>query len=493
MNDLSHSLYQPSQVRDMDAYAIGTLGVDGYVLMERAGTAAYRWLRERWPYARSVAVVCGLGNNAGDGYIVARLALRDGLGVRVLRLGDAGRLRGDARRAADDYSAVGGTCEVFSAEALAGADVVVDAIFGTGLDRAVEGEWAEAIVALNAAGKPVLALDIPSGLHGGSGQVLGVAVAAEATITFLALKSGLFTGAGPAVVGELRLDDLALPAAVRERMAPVAQLLSPDQLASWLPRRPRDAHKGLFGHVLVIGGDHGMGGAARMAAEAAARVGAGLITVATRPTHVGAMLAARPELMCRGVDTPAELVPLLERATVVAVGPGLGQGEWGQGMLEQALRFDGPLVVDADALNLLAQSPQKRERWILTPHPGEAARLLSSANRQVQSDRFAATEALLERFGGVVVLKGAGTIVGAAGTTPRICAHGNPGMASGGMGDVLTGVIAALAAQRLPLPDAAAAGVLLHALAADDAAAAGGERGLLASDLFPYLRRRANP
>jgi len=488
MSDLAHNLYSPAQVRAMDAYAIGTLGIDGYKLMERAGAAAYRLLRERWPQAGAIAVVCGLGNNAGDGYVVARLALRDGLAARVLQLGEMARLRGDARRAADDYLAAGGRLEPFDAQALSEADVLVDAIFGTGLDRPIEGAWAQAVNAVNAAGRPVLALDIPSGLDGATGRVLGCAVRAELTVTFLAHKAGLFTGAGPALVGELHLDDLGLPAAVPAREQPMARLLAPPAL----PRRARDAHKGWFGHVLVIGGNHGMGGAARMAAEAAARVGAGLVSVATRAEHVTAMLAARPELMCRGVDGPADLEPLLARATVLAIGPGLGRDDWARALFERALAFPGPLVVDADGLQLLAEAPRRRRDWVLTPHPGEAARLLGIASAQVQDDRYGAVRALLDRYDGVAVLKGAGTLVADRDGVPGVCTYGNPGMASGGMGDVLTGVIAGLLAQGLAPAEAAAAGVVLHAQAADDAASAGGERGLLATDLFPHLRRRVN-
>jgi NAD(P)H-hydrate epimerase len=317
-------------------------------------------------------------------------------------------------------------------------------------------------------------------------------VHAEATISFIGLKRGLLTGDAPDCVGELYFDDLGVPDAVYAEVEPVARLLDAGDADPLLGPRRRTAHKGAFGHVLVIGGDHGMGGAARMAAEAAARVGAGLTSVATRAPHLPAITAGRPELMVSAVEDPGELEPLLNRATVIAIGPGLGRGAWSRALLSRVLESDRALVLDADALSLLAEEPLRREDWILTPHPGEAARLLGVKVAEVQADRYSAVAALRERYGGTCVLKGAGTLIHDAGPT-GVCAAGNPGMASGGMGDVLTGVIAGLRAQGLERGQAARVGVCLHASAADRAAAQGGERGLLATDLCPELRRLVNP
>jgi NAD(P)H-hydrate epimerase len=271
------------------------------------------------------------------------------------------------------------------------------------------------------------------------------------------------------------------------------ETIAPDALHAWLPPRPRDSHKGDNGHVLCIGGDHGSGGAIVLCAQAALRTGAGLASVATRSAHVPALLARQPEAMAHAVESPDALAPLLERADVVAIGPGLGQGEWGSALFASALAAAKPLVLDADALNLIASSPRALPAdAIMTPHPGEAARLLGSDVAAVQADRGRAAQALVERYGAVVVLKGAGTIAAAPARVPRIVAAGNPGMATGGMGDLLTGVIAALRAQGLPAFDAASCGALLHAHAGD-LAARDGERGLLPSDLLPCLRRCANP
>lgn len=485
-------LYEPAATRTIDAQAAAILGIPGFALMQRAGAAAYAALRRRWPQAGSVEVLCGRGNNGGDGYIVARLALQDGWRVRVLQVGDPGQLQGDARLAAAEYRQLGGVVERYRPSQLLQAEVLVDALVGTGLDRPLQGDWAAAVAALNGSGRPVLALDLPSGVHAGRGEVLGSAVAASATITFIAYKSGLFTGAGAAATGELEFADLGVPAAAFAGVPAQARLLGQEQVQAALPKRARDAHKGRHGHVLVIGGEHGMGGAVRMAAEAAGRVGAGLVTVATRAAHCSALLAARPELMCHAVATAAELQPLMQRATVVVLGPGLGQSDWSRAMYAAALRFEGPLLVDADGLNLLAEQPACNSRWVLTPHPGEAGRLLGQPSAAIQQDRFAAAQRLAERYGGVVVLKGAGTIVQAPASLPQVCRAGNPGMGSGGMGDVLSGVIGGLLAQGLALPEAAAVGVQVHALAADRAATAG-ERGLLAMDLMPYLRELVNP
>lgn len=256
--------------------------------------------------------------------------------------------------------------------------------------------------------------------------------------------------------------------------------------------RPSDSHKGNYGHVLVLGGDIGMPGAARMAAEAAARVGAGLVTVATQTDHVAIILAGRPELMVYPIKKVSELALLIQKATVLVVGPGLSPtSTWSKKLTQQALKSSLPMVVDAGALALLADQPS-RNHWILTPHPGEAAHLLQTTADKIQSNRLKAAKALQQRYGGTIVLKGHGTIIQSKNDPPVICTEGNPGMATGGMGDVLSGVIAGLVAQGLDLPTAAATGVFLHARAGDLAAKAG-ERGMLASDLMPYLRELVNP
>jgi len=490
MSDLPTALYRPADVAELDRTAIEDVGIDGYALMTRAGEAAFEVLRHEWPSANRVVVLCGGGNNGGDGYVIARLGARAGLQVRVMALSDPARLKGSAARAASDCSHEL-TIESFAVDALYDADVVVDALLGTGLDRDVTGQYADAIEALQTAAAPVLAVDIPSGVSGDTGAVMGCAVRAQVTITFIGLKRGLFTGAAPGHTGRLVFRDLAVPNDAYARVAPAAYRITGEHVAAELSPRSRASHKGAYGRVLVVGGDLGMGGAARLAGEAAARGGAGLVTIGTRAEHVPAILAARPELMVRPVASDGDLSDAWGRATVLALGPGLGTHDWGRARFGRLQQTAKPAVYDADALNLLAEAPDWQDQRVITPHPGEAARLLGTTTREVQSDRFAAVEQLQARYGGVAVLKGAGTMV-TNGTTRWICDRGNPGMASGGMGDVLTGVIAGLMAQGLSPLVAASLGVWCHATAADRAAQ-GGERGLLAGDLLDGLREVVNP
>ena len=488
---LPTALYRACDVRALDRHAIETHGIPGIELMERAGLESFRVLRERWPRARRVSVVAGPGNNGGDGFVVARLAAREGLSVSVALIGQAARIRGDAlaayRRMLD---AVPGPDPV--GRLAQDPDVIVDALFGTGLTRDVAGAAAEAVRGMNHSPAPVLALDVPSGIHSDTGRVLGGAVRAAATVSFIGLKQGLFTAQGRACAGEVVYRDLGVPARVFARVEASARRMAYEDCLGLIGPRRHDAHKGRFGHVLVVGGDHGFAGAARLAGEAAARTGAGLVSVATRPEHVAPIVAARPELMVRGIDSPDVLGPLLDRASVVAVGPGLGRSEWGSSLLERVCASDRALVIDADAINLLAQGavgwPGAAARAVVyTPHPGEAGRVLGVSAGTLESDRFAAARALAETRPGTWLLKGAGTIVAESGVTPCVCEGGNPGMASGGMGDVLTGIVAALLAQGCRPFDAAAAGACLHA-SAGDAAAGGGERGMLASDVVAAIR-----
>ena len=489
---LPRSLYTAAQVRAMDSRVIETCDTSGLELMERAGEAALGSLRRQWPKARHILVVCGLGNNAGDGYIVARRAASAGLTVQLVQVGDRAALKGDAKLAC---ARLGSAVRVVSSPEVGtdcAADVIVDALFGTGLSRPVAGEWLAAIQFMNGAPAPVVALDVPSGLDSDTGAVHGVAVEAALSTSFVALKQGMFTGLGPHHCGTVEHYDLEIPGKITTTIPASAQRIHSEDLSSLLSPRPRQFHKGNCGHVLAAGGDHGFAGAIRLCAEAAARVGSGLVTVVTRERHVDALVAARPELMWRAVEDEAALADALGRCTVVAVGPGLGRSSWSK-LVWHALRHQPrPLVVDADALNALAADEQHRDDWILTPHPGEAARLLGLETAEVQANRFDAVSALVARYGGVVVLKGSGTLVAKRGCVTSVCVQGNPGMASGGMGDVLTGVIAGLLAQGLGLWDAARLGVCLHAGAAD-AAATVGERGLLAMDLMAQLRALANP
>jgi hydroxyethylthiazole kinase-like uncharacterized protein yjeF len=485
-------LYTVEQVRALEQAALAALGISGHDLMRRAASAALGSLCRHWPQARRIDIYCGPGNNGGDGFLLGVLAREAGLQVRIVALSDAAR--GDAALARNAWEAGGGAVawwdarDAFSSSDFPAADVQVDALYGSGLNRAPAASVARLIQCINDSGVPVLALDVPSGLNATSGDCPGAAIRADVTVTFVADKRGLHSGRAADQVGVLELAALGVPDSVYANFRADAHLLRADAL----PPRARCANKGDYGHVLVIGGDHGMAGAVRLAGEAALRTGAGLVSVATRAGHVTTLNTARPELMVHAVDEAASLVPLLERASVLAVGPGLGYDVWGHALWLAALHADKPLVLDADGLNLLAREPRRfTAPTVLTPHPGEAARLLGVATFAIERDRFAAARELARRYAAVVVLKGAGSLVADPDGRLDVCPWGNPGMASGGMGDLLTGMVAALLAQGCTPWRAACLAVGLHARAGDVAAQAG-ERGLLASDLLAPLRVLGN-
>ena len=501
---MSQHIYRAEDVRELDRIAIEEQGIPGYELMTRAGRATYAAIADRYPAARRWLVLCGSGNNAGDGYVIARLATENGQHVQLIALSQPANLKGDAATAWSDFAAAGGEVSEWDAQLdLDNVDIVVDAMLGTGLMRSLEGTYREVVNAL--AQRPpsvaVAAVDIPTGLNGLTGEVMGAAVRADLTVSYVGLKLGLVLGEGPDYCGAVVFDDLGIAPISATQVKPMLKVFGQARLRALLPVRARSGHKGRYGHVLVIGGNTGMAGAARLAGEAALRSGAGLVSVATRPANVPAIVAGRPELMCHGIETDSDLDGLLERAAVIALGPGLGQDDWARHLYKRALAAGKPMVLDADALNLLAEAPEKRSDWILTPHPGEASRLLGVPTAQVQAGRLASLASLTATFGGAVVLKGHGTLVAGtrSGALPWLIRAGNPGMATAGMGDVLTGITAAVYAQCMgdahaadqPVEDIAAAAAWLHATAGDRAAISG-ERGLIASDLFAELRACLN-
>jgi hydroxyethylthiazole kinase-like uncharacterized protein yjeF len=498
MAKIESRVYSPDNVREMDRIAIEDLGVPGYTLMTRAGRAAFNDAREYFPDARRWLVICGAGNNAGDGYIIARLACAAHLDVTVVALSDPEALTGDAARAWRDYADTdrGGAdaaTVAFDVGLCADVDLIVDAVLGTGLTRPLGGEFLRVVEAVGQVNTPVISIDVPSGLNSASGEIMGAAVKATVTSTFVGLKQGFFLGAGPDYTGKLILHDLEIPLDGVESVAPTMAIFGSGDLHDLMPPRAVTAHKGRFGHVLVVGGNHGMAGAARMAGEAALRAGAGLVSVASRPENIGLIATCRPELMCHGISSVDDLEPLIARATVIALGPGLGQDDWANALYRRVSECAQPKILDADALNLLAQNPVSRGDWILTPHPGEAARLLGDSTASIQNGRLEALANLVDRYGGIVVLKGRGTLIGQGGAMPYVVNRGNAGMATAGMGDVLTGLTAGLVAQYPDsLQKSAAAAAYAHAVAGDLAAGAG-QRGLIATDLFAELRTVLNP
>jgi len=501
-------LYTAQQVRDLDALAIAETEGGGYALMHRAGQAAFDLLRLRFPSCQRVTVVCGGGNNGGDGYVLAELALQAGLSIQVLAVTDPTKLTGEAQQAYQHSIRAGVTVLPWSTDAGLDGEVIVDALLGTGLSGAVRSDYAEVIEWINQAGLPVLAIDIPSGLAADTGMPLGPTVVAQATITFIGIKQGLLTGKAADFVGELWFDDLQVSAGVYAKVSGRAERIDLARCWKHLPARKASAHKGSFGHVLVIGGEHGFGGAPILAAEAALYAGAGLVSCATRSPHVLAGLARRPDIMFRDAEQRSVLLEMIARADVIVIGPGLGLLPWGQMCFIAAVESGLPLVVDADGLSLLANLRGKEGRFyvlppqsVLTPHPGEAARLLLCEVAAINRDRFSAVLELSEKYGCTVLLKGLGTLISGPDDLQSgaveiqgsskvvgwpvsvLCGHGNPGMAKAGMGDVLSGVIGALLAQGLNSHSAAQLGACWHAATADQLALNRHETGLSAGEL----------
>ena len=495
-----------------------------YSVMVEAATAATKVLRMNMPMIRQIGIVVGAGNNGGDGYVMAALLQEMGLDVCVWAAAvPATDSAQQARMAAEQANVAiidAQSNEEFCQSLADGqVEIWVDALLGTGVKGEVKDPLQAVIKQLNQSSIPVISIDMPSGLNSDTGQVLGEAIAAKMTITVIAHKLGQFTCDGPDYCGEVVLatldidEDLiqqGLAAAKETADSPVEK--APIERVSWLqcrrqyplhlPKRAGNSHKGNFGHSLIIGGDTGMSGAAILASEAALRCGSGKVSCATQDVTVGALLARVPEVMAHGVRTGLQLQPLLQQATVLAAGPGLGSSSWGQLLLQQVLHASHPLVLDADALNLLAADngfvPEFAQRSVvMTPHPGEAAKLLSSVGQprqvaDIQANRVASAIELATTFKAVIILKGQGTVIAHPDGRTAICSDGNPGMSSAGMGDVLTGVIVALLAQGLDDWHSAVLASCIHAHAGDQAQQPGGQRGMLASDLFPWLRQLSN-
>ncbi|WP_372625236.1 NAD(P)H-hydrate dehydratase [Arsukibacterium sp.] len=482
----SQALYTAQSIAKAEHQAITELGNNGgYILMQRAAAALLKLLQQQWPAPRSILVYAGSGNNGGDGYLLAALARASGYDIRLLQHGDHSALGTTAKQAAAEAAKAG----VPLVEEFAEAQLLIDALFGTGLSRPLDEPTTALISEINNSGKPVLAVDIPSGLHANSGAVMPVAVKASATLSFIGLKPGLLMQDGLDHCGELWLSPLQL-SPVLASIGPICHSITANTLQGLLPERAANSHKGHYGHVLVIGGDHGYGGAAIMTAQAAVNCGAGMVSLYSRSEHISAMLSRQPEVMASSTDC----AHLLQVADVIAIGPGLGRQSWGQALMVQALATNKPMLLDADALNYIAgltetaQAALKRQNWVLTPHPGEAARLLNCSSQQIQQDRLAAVSQLQQRFGGAVLLKGAGTLICDQSGEVTLLAAASPALASGGMGDVLSGIIAALLAQGLNGAAACQLGAWLHLNASICLARQQPHPWLVATDLIPQLK-----
>lgn len=482
---IGSSLFTAAQCKAIDRSAIESMPIPGYQLMCRAARSAQHWITRLYPKASSFNVVCGAGNNGGDGLALAKLLFESGHRVTVTLASTAfeDQLADEALEAWNDLPDVVPKI-LFDSADNDESDLIVDALLGIGLNGDVRPDSAVIIQWMNQQQSPVFALDIPSGLSADTGSVLGSAVVADATLTFIAPKQGMFINQARDYVGRVMVDCLGVPAELFPE--PQSQLIS-EPLNRMAPLN-RTAHKGSQGSLVVIGGDVGFGGAPILSCEAALRAGAGRVTLLTNSeSTVTAMLSRTPEVMARLASDIAAFESMIQSMDAIAIGPGIGQGDWALSCLERVKSLDKPTVVDADALNLIAQNKVGFHRHaVFTPHPGEAARLLGCSIAEVQSDPVESAFALQSQLGGVIVLKGAGSIV-CDGHKAFICNLGNPGMATAGMGDLLSGIITTFLAQGYSLLDSAQMGVWLHAKAGDMASAEG-ERGLIATDLLPHIR-----
>jgi hydroxyethylthiazole kinase-like uncharacterized protein yjeF len=492
-----------AQMRAFDAHLIGDCGVPGLVLMENAGRGAtdvvVREALGGEARGKRAVVVCGSGNNGGDGFVVARHLLARGAEVALFCTGDPGRLRGDARANHDSFVGVGGVVRPLAAEAdrpalgeeLALADTVIDALFGTGLDRPLAGDVVAILAAMSGARGTRVAIDVPSGTDADTGVPLGASFQADLTVTFAHLKLGLLTPLGARAAGVLHVADLGVPAARGPALAPAAELLEPGDVARLLPPRAVDAHKYTAGHVVVFAGSQGRVGAALMVARGALRAGAGLATIAsweeTAAIVRGRVTEEMVATLARGDKAGASVEAALHGKKVVVAGPGFGIDADARAAVTTLLeRWTGPALFDADALTLFGGKAEAfaatETPRVLTPHAGEAARLLGTTSLAIEADRFAAARTLAARARAVVVLKGPYTLVAEPGGRVVINPGANPVLATAGSGDTLAGILGAMLCGLSPF-DAACAAVFIHAAAAEPWSEVHGDRGLLASEI----------
>jgi NAD(P)H-hydrate epimerase len=494
-SQLQNNLYSADTVRKIDQLAITELNNNALKLMNRAGMAAFDELVESFGQPGLITVFCGSGNNAGDGYILAARASQKRIPVQVVELSQTHKFSDETLRARQ-YAVDSNVSMIdFDPDLEIQEGVIVDCLLGIGYKGQLRQPYDKAIKLINAAELPVLAMDIPSGLNADTGAVEDNAVSADVTVTFVAAKAGLFTGKGPALCGEVIYHSLDISEQLFEQYQSSAKLMDLYELLELMPEFVGDEYKNKRGHCMVIGGDHGFGGAASMAAEASLRAGSGLTSVATQPQHVSNILARCPEIMACGVVSGQQLEPLLDKPSVLVVGPGLGRSAWSEQLLQKAVATGLPMVLDADALNIVADGRVVKttgHTWVLTPHAGEAARLLNTTVAEIEANRYSAVQKIQKKYNAVVLLKGPGTLIASANQITKVCPYGNPSMATAGMGDLLSGIIGGLIAQGLSLQDSAELGCCLHSAAADKLVDDAGYRGIAASDLLPYLQKLLN-
>ncbi|OZB04848.1 MAG: hypothetical protein B7X54_07010 [Idiomarina sp. 34-48-12] len=493
--DLTSMIYTAEQVRVGEQEAATACDVSMAQLMQRAAQACLSAIQAHQPAPASLFIVCGPGNNGGDGWVLARLAQHAGYKVQVAATEPKSELAILAAQAWRDQGGLVLELASLSADHFQGIDVVVDAMLGNGLSRDLTAPFADAVELINRheGGCWILSIDVPTGLDSDTGVAKPSAVQADCTVTMIALKVGLVTGEAVDYCGDIVLADLGISRAFF-RTPPTLRVIQRNLVSEHLQRRKKSSHKGDYGHVLIVSGGAGMSGAALLAGRAALRCGAGKVSIACHRDSQLAIAAAQPELMVHTVAD--DLTDLLDVATVVVIGPGLGQTPWARALVEQVAKWRGPVVWDADALNSLAVAPLSKPTesdWLFTPHPGEAARLLGCTTQEVSANRLQTLTQICQNFQAYTLLKGAGTLV----KSPHqhdawVCRRGSPALAVGGSGDVLSGIVGALVAQKVPLEQVLALAAWIHAVAGENAAQRG-ERGTLPSDLMAELRALVNP
>ena len=481
-------IYSADQIKSLDKLAISEQKITSFSLIKRAGMAARDLLLRRWSAVKSVGIVCGSGNNGADGFVLG--ALLADRGIQVTVHSPSVSLKRDSEAEIASRLCFERKIKITDIdETIEKSELIVDALLGTGLSREVGGSFFEVISKINESNKPVLAIDVPSGLCSDTGRERGTCVSADLTITFIGEKAGLHIGDGPRFSGEVIFNNLEVPEGIYSKIKYAARILELKSQKLNVPSRKMNSHKGSHGHTLIVGGDEGMGGAAIMAAEAALYSGAGLVSLLTHPSNVSAALSRKPEIMVKGLTKSLDLDRLVQVASCVVLGPGLGTGKWGFELYRKIIKVNKPLVLDADGLNCLASQKDVRDNWIITPHPGEGKRLLG---RDCQADRINSVIELSGLYQAITVLKGPGTLISSEEGDVGLCPYGNPGMAVGGMGDILAGVIGALVAQGITNFESAKLAVVLHSFAADKIAREQGKIGLLATDLLLEIRRLIN-
>ena len=493
---LSKKIFSTQKISLIERSAILEKKGNDLSLMKKAARFSWNEIRKKYPNTKKWLILCGIGNNAGDGMALASIALKSNFDVKIYYFFPDKTFTGCAAEIHTELesSAPRNTLKIIdhlNESILNDSDLIIDAIFGIGINRPIENSKIAKINLINNQDAAIVSLDIPSGVHPNSGQIMGAAIKASMTITFISHKLCFYIGEGKDLSGDIKCSHLDISQRHFSRLTEDMRIINKSYTQKKLLRRKSDAHKGDYGHVLIVGGGPGMHGAALLSGESSLRGGAGKVTIFMHESHRSLINKARPELMFIFSNEEINIQSILSKVDVVAIGPGLGLDDWARSVFKHVNKSNKPLVVDADALNILSEKNLKRDDWVLTPHPGEAATLMGKSSLEIQENRLLYLKKLKDSYGGTIVLKGNNTLIGSKDMVTNICTQGNPGMASAGMGDVLTGLIAAMISQGMDHFEAASVGVEVHARAGD-LAARGGERGLIAGDVINEIRGCVN-